>query len=118
MKKIRNSICFVVSVCGIFFLWSRPNQSEIYRSEHWGINAPSADFCRICACEALHAPCLLEVSTGTVTELEIYKKAGAAGNELSQIQPMNVSIFHFASNGLPIFTDCNPNLQQTYTYIS
>lgn len=64
----------------------------------WG-NSPEPETCALCGGRSYHAPCVLELSTGTLTELAIYAPDPLHLEELAEEQDMDVHVFCLAGDG-------------------
>ena len=70
--------------------------------------APEPEECVVCdnlQGPRFHAPCLLELSTGELTELEIYEPCHRYSGELAPDQDMDYNVMTFGGSGLPLFID-------------
>lgn len=66
---------------------------------------------------AFHAPCLLDLSTGNLTELTIYEPSYLYSGELSENQSLDHSVITFTANGTPLFIDRLKDIQRCVTYL-
>lgn len=60
---------------------------------------PEPETCALCGGRSYHAPCVLELSTGTLTELAIYAPDPLHLEELAEEQNMDVHVFCLAGDG-------------------
>lgn len=77
---------------------------------------PEPAHCALCGAEVPHhAPCVLNVSTGVITELAIYEPSPGRPGELAKTQEP-CQIFRFAGQEyLPLSVDRLPDLQRCAT---
>ena len=83
-------------LAGIGLGWIRCRQTETAFWENILI-APEPEECVVCdnlQGPRFHAPCLLELSTGELTELEIYESCHRYSGELAPDQDMDLSLIH------------------------
>lgn len=64
-----------------------------------------------------HAPCLLELSSGQITELEIYRSNMGRPWEIAEQQDMNRCVMTWSASRLPLFITCTPERQECFTYL-
>ena len=64
-----------------------------------------------------HAPCLLELSTGELTELEIYEPCHRYSGEQAPDQDMDYNVMTFGGSGLPLFIDRMEEIQRCGAYL-
>lgn len=62
-------------------------------------NDQEPETCALCGGRTYHAPCVLELSTGTLTELAVYAPDPLHLEELAEEQDMDVHVFRLAGNG-------------------
>lgn len=84
------------------------------------VTAPEPMECMVCnnpQGPAFHAPCLLEVHSGRLTELEIYEPCRRYSGELSPTQDLDYNVMTFGSNGLPLFIGRTKEVQRCVAYL-
>ena len=82
--------------------------------------APEPEECVVCdnlQGPRFHAPCLLELSTGELTELEIYEPCHRYSGELAPDQDMDYNVMTFGGSGLPLFIDRMEEIQRCVAYL-
>ena len=82
--------------------------------------APEPEECVVCdnlQGPRFHAPCLLELSTGELTELEIYEPCHRYSGELAPDQDMDYNVMTFGGSGLPLFIDRTEEIQRCVAYL-
>ena len=85
------------------------------------VTTPEPETCAICSNSrgpTFHAPCLLDLSTGQLTELMIYEPSCIYPGELAENQSLNHSVIMFTKSGDPLFIDRLKDIQRCVTYIS
>ena len=104
---------------GIGLGWIRCRQTEAAFWEQLLI-APEPEECMVCdnlQGPRFHAPCLLELSTGKLTELEIYEPCYRYSGELAPTQDMDYNVMTFGGSGLPLFIDRTEEIQRCVAYL-
>ena len=104
---------------GIGLGWIRYRQTEAAFWEQILI-APEPEECMVCdnlQGPRFHAPCLLELSTGKLTELEIYEPCYRYSGELAPTQDMDYNVMTFGGSGLPLFIDRTEEIQRCVAYL-
>ena len=64
---------------------------------------------------SFRAPCLLELSTGELTESEIYEPFGRYSGE--SVPEQNCNVMTFSRSGLPLFIDRMKEVQRCVVYL-
>ncbi len=106
-------------LAGIGLGWIRCRQTETAFWENILI-APEPEECVVCdnlQGPRFHAPCLLELSTGELTELEIYEPCHRYSGELAPDQDMDYNVMTFGGSGLPLFIDRMEEIQRCVAYL-
>lgn len=84
------------------------------------VTAQEPESCAICSNlsgPTFHAPCLLELSTGQLTELMIYEPSCRYSGELSENQSFDYSVMMIKGGSLPLFIDRLKDTQQCVAYL-
>ena len=122
-KWLRNVLLCIGGVflflAGIGLGWIRCRQTETAFWEYILI-APEPEECVVCdnlQGPRFHAPCLLELSTGELTELEIYEPCHRYSGELAPDQDMDYNVMTFGGSGLPLFIDRMEEIQRCVAYL-
>ena len=106
-------------LAGIGLGWIRCRQTE---TAFWKyiLFAPEPEECVVCdnlQGPRFHAPCLLDLSTGELTELEIYEPCHRYSGELAPDQDMDYNVMTFGESGLPLFIDRTEEIQRCVAYL-
>lgn len=85
------------------------------------INPPEPELCALCGNgegRPYHAPCVLECSTGILTELAVYDPEPTQAGELAPEQDLDRHFFQAACGGRIVRTvDRSPDLQRCTAYV-
>lgn len=81
----------------------------------WGIS-PEPETCALCGGRTYHAPCVMELSTGTLTELAIYAPDPLHLEELAGEQDMDHHVFRMAGS-VAMTVERTPERQRCAAYI-
>lgn len=109
MKQCYFKVCFAAfAVCMMYCLTAI-------------ISPPEPELCALCGNgegRPYHAPCVLECSTGILTELAVYDPEPTQAGELAPVQDMDYHVFRAACGGrIGLATDRSPDLQRCAAYV-
>ncbi len=82
----------------------------------WHMKPPEPESCALCGGRTYHAPCVLELSTGTLTELAIYAPDPLHLGELAEEQDMDHHVFCMAGS-VAMTVERTPERQRCTAYL-
>ena len=82
------------------------------------VTSPVPEQCTLCSGMTYHAPCLLDLSTGRLVELEIYERDPVRGGEIANTQSLDHCVMRLGGAGLALFITRNAEVQECAAWLS